>query len=112
MKVKLVLKLHILSGCDVTSKVGTKLAVMRRDGEAELQTFGENSETDEGLGNAERFLVKLIEAGSNCTTFNELRGILQMRIKVYSSNNNVYSRDNIYVVKSEIFLIFDIIFYA
>ena len=44
-------KLHILSGCDVTSKVGTKLAVMRRDG----------------------------EAGSNFTTFNELRSTMYMK---------------------------------
>ena len=84
VKAKLVLKLHILSGCDVTSKVGTKLAVMRRDGEAELQTFGETSETDEDFDNAERFLVKLIKAGSNCTTFNELRSTM------YIKKNNSY----------------------
>ena len=33
-------------------------------------------------------------------------GILQMRIKVYLSNNNVYSRDNMYVVKSEVLFMF------
>ena len=79
VKAKLVLKLHILSGCDVTSKVGTKLAVMRRDGKAELQSFGENNEKDEDFDNAERFLVKLIEAGSNCTTFNELRSTMYIK---------------------------------
>ena len=69
VKTKLGLKLNILSGGDVTSKVGTKLAVMRRDGEAELQTFGENSETDEDFDNAERFFIIELPHTSNTNAF-------------------------------------------
>ena len=41
---KFVLKAHVLSGCDVTSKVGTKTAALENTHENYLRNFGETSE--------------------------------------------------------------------
>ena len=37
---KIILKAHILTGCDVTSKVGTKLAALNSEPELYLESFG------------------------------------------------------------------------
>ena len=49
------MKIHILSGCDVTSKIGTKSAVLKRKPDEHLQLFGEK-EVDSELAfkNAEK----------------------------------------------------------
>ena len=40
-KSRVVLQAHVLSGCDVTSKIGTKVSVLRHEPEKYLEHFGE-----------------------------------------------------------------------
>ena len=74
MKSKLVMKIHVISGCDLTSKICTKLAVLNKNPEQYLQLFGEN-EADQELAFklAEKYLIEIISTSSNCSSFNELR---------------------------------------
>ena len=66
------LKAHILTGCDVTSKVGTKLAAVNsiKKGNA-LTKFG--GEFFDSRKSAEVFLVNVLSISSKCETFDELR---------------------------------------
>ena len=41
---KIVLKAHVLTGCDVTSKVGTKFRALNSEPEKYLMSFGEMDE--------------------------------------------------------------------
>ena len=71
---KFVLKAHVLSGCDVTSKVGTKAAAMKSTHENYLRNIEETNEvTRESFASAESYLVQLLQKNSTCVTFNELR---------------------------------------
>ena len=67
-----IIKAHILTDCDITSTVGTKVAALKCKPEKYLITFGD---TDDNLSyrNAEQYLVKVMYSSSNCTTFDELR---------------------------------------
>lgn len=66
------LKAHILTGCDVMSKVGTKLAAVNsiKKGNA-LTKFG--GEFFDSRKSAEVFLVNVLSISSKCETFDELR---------------------------------------
>ena len=58
---KILLKVHV-SGCDVTSKVGTKAAALRNTPENYLQNFGESDEVKtEDINLAEKYFVQLIQ---------------------------------------------------
>ena len=71
---KFVLKAHVLSGCDVISKVGTKTAALKSTHEKYLRNLGETSEvTRESFASVESYLVQLLQKSSICVTFNELR---------------------------------------
>ena len=49
-----ILLMHILTGCDVTSKIGTKAAVLKTQPENYLMNFGEHSTlTDKNINAAE-----------------------------------------------------------
>ena len=60
-----------MTGCDITSKIGTKVAALKCKPEKYLMTFGD---TDDNLSysNAEQYLLKVMYSSSNCTTFDEL----------------------------------------
>ena len=66
-----IIKAHILTGCDITSKIGTKVAALKCKPEKYLMTFGD---IDDNLSyrNVEQYLVKVMYSSSNCTTFDEL----------------------------------------
>jgi hypothetical protein len=67
---------HILTGCDYTSKFGTKHAGMIAKPAQYLANFGLCSNTDEledQITKAEQFLVQVLHKGSSCKTMNELR---------------------------------------
>ena len=58
---------HILSGCDVTSKVGTKAAAIKQI-DLTLPLFGQSQTAKvESLQDSERYLVKLLEPSGNAT---------------------------------------------
>ena len=62
---KFVLKAHVLSGCDVTSKVGTKAAALKSTHENYLRNFGEANEvTRELFALSERYLAQILQKNS------------------------------------------------
>ena len=71
---KIILKSHVLTGSDVTSKVGTKAAALNNELEKYLESFGEmNKPSLESLEKAEKYLVRVLQKNSKCTNSNEPR---------------------------------------
>ena len=67
---------HALTGCDITSKVGTKHAAIKADPTAYLGRFGKHINEDElfdAVLQAEHYLVKVLKQGTPCTTMDGLR---------------------------------------
>ena len=75
IKCKAILKSLILSGCDVTNKVGSKAAVLKNLPDNFLQEFGENNDSNiqDSYQEAEKYLVKVWCSSSHSSTFDELR---------------------------------------
>ena len=75
IKCKAILKLHVLSECDVTNKVGSKVAVLKNPPDNFLQEFGENNNSNiqNSYQEAEKYLVKVWCSSSHSSTFDELR---------------------------------------
>ena len=69
----IILKTHVFTGCDVTSKIGTKSSAMKINPERFFQAFGVGEPSDIAFKSAERYLVNVIQPSSNCMTFDELR---------------------------------------
>ena len=66
--------LHSLTGCDVTSKVGTKKAALKASPETYLPGFGVTSTLqNHSIQNAESFLVKVLKYNSAASNFTDLR---------------------------------------
>ena len=63
----------MLTGCDVTSKIGTKSSAMKNNPERFLEDFGIGEPSDAAFKSAEHYLVNLIQPSSNCRTLDELR---------------------------------------
>ena len=74
-------KAHILTGCDVTSKVGTKSAALKANPEMYLLQFGEGDRSRASYDNAEKYLIKVIQPNSKCSSFDELRYNLYLNKK-------------------------------
>ena len=66
------MKVHILTGCDVTSKIGTKSAALKSEPHVYLKNFGEN-ELLESFTDAELYHIKVLHSNSTSATFDELR---------------------------------------
>ena len=67
---------HCLTGCDVTSKVGTKHAAITSDPGAYLSQLGEvvsDTEMEVMISKAEEYLVNVLKKGTQCKTSDELR---------------------------------------
>ena len=65
---------HTLTGCDYTSKFGTKHAGLNCVPVKFLTNFGTLiGDQSESMANAEEFLVQVLKKGSSCKTLNELR---------------------------------------
>ena len=68
------MKAHVLTGCDVTRKVGTTFAALNSEPEKYLMSFGEMDEpSNESLQAAEKYLVEVVKKNSKCDNFNDLR---------------------------------------
>ena len=70
--------MHCLTGHDANSKFGTKLSGLKQLPPTNLETFGEDPRlncVEEMLCMAEKYLVKVLKAGSSCKTMEELRYI-------------------------------------
>ena len=71
---KVILNAHILTGSDVTSKLGTKAAAFKSEPEKYLESFAEMNEPSlESLEAGEKYLVRVWQKNSKCANFNELR---------------------------------------
>ena len=73
---------HAFTGCDTTSKVGTKLSALQtaeKYGYELLSSFGTSDITDEMIKNAEKFLVRCIDHNSHVDTFDDLRNQIYHR---------------------------------
>ena len=68
--------IHALTGCDTTSKVGMKLAFLKKPLDLSiLEEFGvsANNFTEDVLGLAEQFLISVCKPKSSAKTFDDLR---------------------------------------
>ena len=71
---KVILKSYVLTGCDETSKVGTKAAALNNEPQQYLKSFREMNEPSlESFEKAEKYLVQVWRKNSKCTNFSELR---------------------------------------
>ena len=68
-----ILKTHVLTGCDVTSKIETKSSAMKVNPERFLQAFAVGEPSDIAFKKAEYYLVYVIQPISSCMTFDELK---------------------------------------
>ena len=79
---------HSLTGCDATSKVGTKKTALKARPIELLQGFGIDPHPQTTVFvNAERFLVLAIKETTKLSTFTELRAFLYHQTKASSHQN-------------------------
>ena len=66
--------IHSLTGCDTTSKMGTKTAALKCDPLIHLAEFGKSEKANPLiLASAEEYLVRVLKRATTCKTFTELR---------------------------------------
>lgn len=66
--------IHSLTGCDVTSKIGTKKAALRAPAVQQLAGFTTNDNlTNDTIQKAEHYLIKVLNPKSEASTFTEYR---------------------------------------
>ena len=66
--------LHSLTGCDITSRVGTKKAALKAEAEKFLKHFGTSSALSPAqIRKAEHYLVKVLNKASDATNFSDHR---------------------------------------
>ena len=65
--------MHILTGCDVTSKIRAKSAALKSDPAMYLKHFGENELLELSFVDTELYLVKVLQSNSTSTTFSKLQ---------------------------------------
>ena len=65
---------HTLTGCDYTSKIGTKHAAMKANPVKYLMDFGSATcSMDNVFSTSEAYLVQVLKNNTKCTTMNQLR---------------------------------------
>ena len=69
----IILKTHLVTGCDEASKIRTKPSTMKNNPEIFLEDFGIGEPSDVAFKSAEYYFVNVIQSSSNCRTFEELR---------------------------------------
>ena len=71
---KVLLAVHILTGCDITSKVGTKAAALKAHPLKYLSGFAQDIDSvEEDIEMAEQYLVQVFKNGSDLKTMDGLR---------------------------------------
>ena len=69
----IILKTHVLTRCDVSSKIETKSSAIKNNPERFFEDFRIGEPSDAVFKSAEHYLVNVIQWSSNCSTFGELR---------------------------------------
>ena len=85
--------MHILTGCDVTSKIRAKSAALKSDPAMYLKHFGENELLELSFVDSELYLVKVLQSNSTSTTFNKL----QYELHCPPSPPPHHTKKNIYI---------------
>ena len=67
-----ILKAHILTGCDVTSKIGMKPAALKNRPVKYLKRFGVDETLHSSFQDAETYLLNVLYPTTKCTTFDQL----------------------------------------
>ena len=67
----ILLKVHVLTGCDVTSKLGTKPTALKSSPENYLESFGVGEASEISFQQAEKYLVNVLQRNSGCSTFSQ-----------------------------------------
>ena len=65
--------MRILTGCDVTSKIGTKASAYKYISNKLSAFAAKDVLTDEVINIAEKYLVQVVDHCVHCKTFDELR---------------------------------------
>lgn len=80
--------IHTLTGCDYTSKFGTKTAALKADPLAYLAEFGKDPQLSVSqIEKSEAYLVQVIKRGSSYKTMDELRANLYFHSKIIDRSN-------------------------
>ena len=90
---RVLLKAHILTGCDVTSKTGSKSAACKACPEKHLYDFGKEARM------TEKYLVKVIKPNIAAESFDDLRYVIYATRKTIFQNKLVHPqqlKDNCY----------------
>ena len=67
---------HSLTGCDITSKVGTKKAALTAEPQKFMKNFGKLPQLSSSMiTRAEQYMIKVLKPKSTAKTFTELRGV-------------------------------------
>jgi len=76
---------HVLTGCDITSKFGTKAAGIKAEPVLYLKDFGRaHTDVQDCVQNAEKFLVQVLNKGKHgIETMDRLRFTEPTRLWVY-----------------------------
>ena len=79
---------HSLTGCDMTSKVGTKKAALKAKPEKLLKQFEVLPTLSPPIiGDAEQYLVKVVRSGSETKNFSDMRAEVFHQTKASSHRN-------------------------
>ncbi|KAG1677702.1 hypothetical protein GQR58_013762 [Nymphon striatum] len=65
--------IHSLTGCDITSKIGTKKAALKANPETHLQGFGTSPPSVTVIQHAETYLLHVVDNRSKSRSFDQLR---------------------------------------
>lgn len=72
---------HTLTGCDYTSKVGTKHAALTANPEHYLKDFGKAADLDTMFAMAEEYLTRVLKKGTEFKTSDQLRSFIYHQSK-------------------------------
>lgn len=79
---------HSLTGCDITSKVGTKKAALTAEPQKFLKNFGKLPQLSSSMiTRAEQYMMKVLKPKSTAKTFTELRAEVFHHNKTSSLHN-------------------------
>ncbi len=80
---KILPALHMLTGCNVSSKFGTKASALNAEPEVHLKNFGmnpHNSNLERVITHAEDFLVQVLKRDTGCKNLDQLRYTIMARM--------------------------------
>ena len=68
-----IVTIHTITGCDLTSKVGAKSAALKAHPTIYLTEFAKDVTDEDNYETVEQYLVQVLKQGSHCKTMDQLR---------------------------------------